>query len=50
MYVDTRSWRALKHAAARVFSPYAAARHLVLTTNTHEGKHDDSVISKVESV
>ena len=33
-----------------VFSPYAAARHMVSTTNTHEGKHDDSVNFKVETV
>ena len=36
--------------AHRVFSPYAAARLMVLTTNTHEEKHDDSINSKVESV
>jgi len=50
MYVDTRSWRFSKRAAARVFCPYASERHLGLTTNIHEGKHDDSVNSKVESV
>ena len=33
-----------------VFSPYAAARHMVSTTKTHAEKHDESVNFKVERV